>query len=161
LIDAKITSGQDLPQKIRAAEGMVLTALDKTMVRLALKMVSLVKEKLSGQVLNVRSGRLRRSITWRGFKTANESTIIVGTNVKYAKTHELGLTIPAHIVRARKAKALQFMMNGKMMYRKQVRIPAVKMPKRSFLQASLDQMRPTIKAELEKALLKGFKAATK
>jgi phage gpG-like protein len=161
LITGKVTSGHDLPDKIRGAERMVVSALDKTMVRLALKMVAMVKGKLSGEVLKVRSGRLRRSITWRGFKDANSSTVTVGTNVKYAKTHELGLTIPAHIVRARRGKALKFMVGGKLLFRKQVRIPAVKMPKRSFLQASLEQMRPTIKAELEKALLKGFKDATK
>lgn len=127
------------------------------MLRLAIKMTALVKTKLSGSVLKVRSGRLRRSINYKINKSARNITATVGTNVIYGKVHELGLTIPAHIVEAKKAKALKFVMGGKTMFRKRVNIPAVKMPQRSFLQTSLAQMQPTIRAELEAALTRGIK----
>lgn len=51
-----------------------------------------VKENyLSGQVLNVRSDRLRSSITFRGVSTPwSEMEAAVGTNVEYARIHEYG-----------------------------------------------------------------------
>jgi phage gpG-like protein len=161
LINAKITSGKDVPQKLRSASGLIQSAVDKAVLRLAVKMTAMVKNKLSNDVLRVRSGRLRRSINYKITKDGDTTTASVGTNVVYAKTHEYGLTIPAHIVRARRGKALKFMAGGKMMFRKQVSIPAVKMPERSFLRASLRQMQPEIQTELSKALLNEFKAAMK
>lgn len=51
------------------------------------------KPLLTGEVLNVRSGELRRGITAKVFKRGNSFGGIVGTPTEYAKTHELGLTI--------------------------------------------------------------------
>jgi len=49
-----------------------------------------VGEKLSGQVLNVRTNRLRGSIHDTLTENANEVTTAVGTNVVYARAHEFG-----------------------------------------------------------------------
>ena len=70
----------DLRQKLRYAieiEAMYETAYIKN-------------SKLSGQVLHVRTGTLRRSITHR--LTSNESSVkaTIGTNVIYAAIHEYG-----------------------------------------------------------------------
>lgn len=130
---------------MRDAVAIVDSALEATVLRLAIKMTGLVKQKLSGEVLKVRTGRLRRSIHYEMSKSNNRVEATVGTNVKYARTHELGLTIPAHIVEARRGKALKFTVGGKTLFRRRVMIPAVKMPKRSFLEASLQQMAPEIR----------------
>lgn len=148
MITAEITNGKQLPRAMRNAASALDSAVERTVVGLAVKLTALVKQKLSGQVLNVRSNRLRGSIHYELQKGDNSMTATVGTNVVYAKTHELGLTIPAHIVQARRAAALKFEMGGKVMFRKRVNIPAVKMPKRSFLEASLRQMAPEIQDKL-------------
>lgn len=46
--------------------------------------------KLSGQVLRVRSGRLRSSIIGRAEQRGTEIIGVVGSNVIYARIHELG-----------------------------------------------------------------------
>ncbi len=148
MITAEITNGKQLPSAMRNAAGALDSALERAVTRLAIKMTALVKQKLSGEVLNVRTNRLRGSIHYEIQKGDGNVTATVGTNVVYAKTHELGLTIPAHIVQARRGAALKFEMGGKVMFRKRVNIPAVKMPKRSFLEASLRQMAPEIESTL-------------
>jgi phage gpG-like protein len=123
--------------------------------RTTLQLLTAVKEdKLSGQVLQVRTGRLRRSINQRVDVSGGSVVGTVGTNVSYGKTHELGLTIKAHLVEAKKAKALRFQLGGKTMFRKSVMIPAVKMPKRSFLMSALqDLVRADVpRKEIEKAM---------
>jgi phage gpG-like protein len=52
-------------------------------------------EKLSGQVLHVRSGRLRSSISHRLEQIGQDLTARVGTNLVYARIHEFGGTITA------------------------------------------------------------------
>lgn len=149
MIKASISLGKDTPARLRGLPDKLDSAVARTVNRLAIELVGLVKEKLSGEVLKVRTGRLRRSIHKKIDRSASRVEARVGTNVEYGKTHELGLTIPAHIVEVRRAKALAWQQNGRTMFAKRVRIPAVKMPQRSFLRASLDQMEPYIKAELE------------
>lgn len=47
-----------------------------------------VKNKLSGQVLNVKTNRLRNSIMWK--VNRQDISAKVATNVKYAAVHEYG-----------------------------------------------------------------------
>lgn len=49
-----------------------------------------IKLKLTGQVLNVQTGRLRSSITHGQYRTKDSMFLRVGTNVIYARIHELG-----------------------------------------------------------------------
>lgn len=152
MITASIINGKAAPRAMREAVALVDSAVERAVLKLAIKMTGLVKSKLSGEVLRVRTGRLRRSIHYELDKGNNSVEATVGTNVEYARTHELGLTIPAHIVQAKRGQALRFQMGGKIMYRKRVMIPPVKMPRRSFLEASLRQMAPEIESSISKAV---------
>lgn len=69
---------------------------------------------VGGQTL-VESGRLRASITHRPGPNAVE----VGTNVRYAGTHQFGATIAA-----KTAKALRFRIGAAWVTKRQVTIPA-------------------------------------
>jgi len=148
MITGEVKNPTAVPNAMRQAAGQVNSALDRAVLSLAIKMTGLVKQKLSGDVLKVRTGRLRRSIHYELDKQSNRVTATVGTNVEYAKTHELGLTIPAHIIQPKRAKALRFEMGGRIVFAKRVNMPAKKMPQRSFLEASLRQMAPEIQATL-------------
>jgi len=145
MITAEIISGKRIPTQLLAEGKLMQSAVAKTMQRLAIRMVTLVKTKLSGEVLNVRTGRLRRSIHYSMESAGAVTTVIVGTNVAYAPIHEFGGVIPAHLVQARNAQALRFSMNGKTVFAKSAHIPAIKMPKRSFLQSSLEQLMPEMR----------------
>lgn len=87
----------------------------------------------------IQSSQLRNSI-----KSVSDATgFAVGTNAKHAATHQFGE--PGRTIRARKKKALRFMVDGKWVSKKQVRI---RIPARPFLGLSDEDMRE-IKATVE------------
>ena len=61
MITAKITKGEDLGKKFRDSIPNIESGVQKEIMRLALKMTGSVMNKLSGDILKVRTGRLRRS----------------------------------------------------------------------------------------------------
>lgn len=157
MITGEITKGLDLPLRLTKTLPLINNAVQGTVVRLAIKMSALVQRKLSGEVLKVRTGRLRRSINIKYDNKGASFDAIIGTNVKYGAVHELGLTIPPHIVEAKNAKALKFISSGKTVFAKRVNIPAVQMPERSFLRTALNEMESEIATQLTAAVMKEFK----
>lgn len=112
-------------------------------------MVKVKQEKLSGpgagQALNVRTGRLRRSITQRITDNGREVRGIVGTNVEYAKFHEFGQTIKADLKKKRDGFKAGLTASK----------PALKpgdLPPRSFLRSALKEMEPRIREEFAHAV---------
>ena len=81
------------------------------------------------------SGILRGSIAYK--VTEDGKGVAVGTNKKYGEVHQFGGTshIPARTIVPRKAQALRFVINGKIVYAKKVnqksRIAVI--PRRPFL----------------------------
>jgi phage gpG-like protein len=85
--------------------------------------------KRGGQTL-IDTARLKNSITTKN----TERSVSWGTNVKYARIHQLGGTIPARTVLPRRAKVLRWIdPSGRVRFAKKVHIPATKMPAREFL----------------------------
>jgi len=60
MITGEVKNPTAVPNAMRQAAGQVNSALDRAVLSLAIKMTGLVKQKLSGDVLKVRTGRLRR-----------------------------------------------------------------------------------------------------
>ncbi len=87
----------------------------------------------------IQSSQLRNSIN----SVSDATGFAVGTNAKHAATHQFGE--PGRTIRARKKKALRFMVDGKWVIKKQVRI---RIPARPFLGLSDEDMRE-IKATVE------------
>lgn len=118
--------------------------------RAALLVVKRSKEKLSDDVLKVRTGRLRRSMTMRLTEQPGKVEGIVGTVVSYGRTHEFGFTgivnIREHL---RKAK------------QEAVRVRAhtrnMKLPERSFLRSALRELTPEINDAFGAVLEEKFK----
>lgn len=77
--------------ELQGAGERVQKAAEVGISRATLKVLMLAKLNLSGVVLNVKTGRLRRSLNQRieGRGTTNVKGI-VGTNVSYGKVHEFG-----------------------------------------------------------------------
>lgn len=141
-----------MPAKVRSS-------LFRKVTILALKLEAKVKgEKLSGGVLNVRSGALRASI----FEEVEQSdSSVIGkvassSDVKYGAIHEYGGKTAAHEIVATKAQALSFMMGGKQVFFKSVHHPGSQMPERSFLRSSLAEMKPEIITGLTDAVREGL-----
>lgn len=149
MITGQIVKGRDLPDRFKALAPKVNSGVQKAVERLAIKMTGNVKNKLSGDVLKVRTGNLRRSVHYEKEFGQNKAFAIVGTNVIYARIHEYGGTIVP-----KTAKALKFKIGDRWVITKKVTIP-----ERSFLRTALKELVPEIKATLEKAVgdeLKGL-----
>jgi phage gpG-like protein len=138
--------------------------------RIALSLVGYIKsEKLTDQVLRVRTGRLRRSITAQFDGEDSNFRGIVGTNVKYARAHEEGfqgeVTVKEHTVKA--FSRMQTMAFGQPMKEPRivdvrahvVKAHAMKMniPKRPFLAPSVEENMPMIQKEMRGAMAEALK----
>lgn len=129
---------------------------------------ALVKQKLSGDVLNVRSGALRRSIF---SNTDDDGGTITGTiassgDVKYAAIHEFGGTIrspggTAYLVIA--GQGATFISNTaagdpNVHIAGRTQAHDITMPERSFLRSSLAEMAPQIASTLRDAVMRANRA---
>jgi hypothetical protein len=157
LFSVKLEGDRELIERLRSMPDRVRAALLKRVSALAVQLADRVRRKLSGEVLNVRTGNLRASIFEDVEQTATSVVGRVGSSgdVKYSRIHEYGGTIPAHEVVPVKAQALSFIMGGKRVFFRRVQIPAIQMPERSYLRSSLEEMRPAIVAGLQEAAREG------
>ena len=132
-----------MPERIRAA----LAAKAGT---LAAELWARIQQKLSGDVLIMKSGALAGSIG----VTIEESSagvavrLATSPDVKYAAIHEFGGTIPPHQIVPDKARTLAFLVGGKQAFAARVMLPAVTMPERSYMRSSLAEMADEIRDEL-------------
>lgn len=148
-----------LPEKMRGA-------MKRKVTELTLKLESRVKQKLSGEVLNVKTGALRRSIHSTVEDTGSSITGKVASSgdVNYAAIHEFGGTIDhpggtAYIPTA--SGAVQFISNEAAAAMKGA-LPRTRphenpMPERSFLRSSLADMKQEIIDGLAAAVKEGLK----
>jgi phage gpG-like protein len=159
MLNVTLVGDRELVAKFTAMPSKVHSALLKKVTVLALQLRTKVRDQLSGIVLNVKSGALRRSI----FEMVEDSpTKVIGKvassgDVKYAGIHEFGGVIPAHDIVPSKAAALAFIWNGKQVFFQRVHIPDVTMPERSFLRSSLGEMAPQITQGLRDAVSEGLR----
>jgi hypothetical protein len=98
-IAARITGAATMVGHLRGVlPAEARTRLRTTIESLGFRLQRLVQaDYLSGQVLNVRSGRLRRSINTRLRETPGSVTASVGTSVSYGRFWELGFHGIEHV----------------------------------------------------------------
>ena len=158
MITAKITKGEDLGKKFRDTIPNIQSGVQKEIMRLALKVTGKVMGKLSGDVLRVRTGRLRRSIHPEWDFRQGYSGATVGTNVEYAAIHEYGFSGSVQVKSFQREMTKAF---GKPISPTQVTVRAhtrnINMPERSFLRSTLREMNSEIVEGLQKAIAKELK----
>jgi phage gpG-like protein len=122
---------------------------------LAVALEAKIQQKLSGGVLNMRSGALASSIIATVTESSTDVSVRIGTSgdVKYAAIQEFGGTIPPHEIVPNKAKALAFVVGGKQVFAARVNLPAVTIPERSYLRSSLAEMAGEIAEGLSEAVV--------
>jgi phage gpG-like protein len=146
LQDGASASLAAMPDRIRDALSSKANAL-------ATELQAKIQQKLSGAVLNQKSGALARSIiTTVDDSTADVSVSIATGDIKYAAIHEYGSMIPPHQVVPDKAKALAFIIGGKQAFAARVNLPAIAMPERSYMRSSLAEMADEISEGLSEAV---------
>ena len=151
MIKAEVVGGPKLIQRFNDVYPKLQGHLQKATARAALKLLRRVKEdKLSDQVLKVRSGRLRRSISMRVEQEGETTTGWVGTNVAYAHRLEYGAqgteTVRAFMRRApgSKKKAARTVSVRSFTRRQNTK-------EYRFLRDSYDELRDQINADLKDA----------
>ena len=159
MIRAWIVGTEGVFARLDQIPGKVAAALRQAVEAEAIKLTAYVKEqKLSGQALKTQTGTLQRSINYQLQDEGDRIAATVGTNVVYAGIHEYGGTTRAHVIEARKAKALAFQMGGQTVFFKRVNHPGSHMPERSFLRSALAENAGSIRDALERAVAEGVKA---
>ncbi|CAJ6333803.1 Mu-like prophage protein gpG [Burkholderia pseudomallei] len=156
--DAQVKGESQVIARIKRIVPNVRNALVQRVQRLVIALqVHVVADKLSGQVLNVRTGRLRRSVNQA--VTTTDTTIIgvVSTPVEYAPPNEYGfrgvVTVKEHLRQVTQAfgKPLTTPVTAT------VREHPMKMnlPERSFLRTALADQRDDILHGIREAAAEG------
>lgn len=151
----------ELIAKLDDAPNSVRRELTREITAIVLLLEGHIKnDKLSGQVLHVRSGDLRRSVH-AVLPVTQTATGVMGKvaqsgDVKYGAIHEFGGKTPAHVIEAKKGAALAFMMGGKQVFFKKVNHPGSVMPERSYMRSSLADLREDIANRLQDAVKRGI-----
>lgn len=153
MIFGKIIGSREYVQKLAGMTDKLKSKLRRGVLAAALIVQAATKaDKLSGQVLKVRTGKLRRSVNIKQTESSSGVYASVGTNVEYAKVHEFGF---------RGAVQVKEHMRRQGGSKKKVRVRAhtrqVKLPERSFLRSALRDKRNEVKAKIAGAVAEGVR----
>ncbi len=115
------------------------------------RLLSAVREKLSGDVLNSRSGALLRSLRMEiaGNTDGFSACVFSDGSVPYARIQEYGgrLNIPA--IAPVHARALAFAWNGRLVFANHTAAHVVDIPERSYMRTSLAELADTFADDLQ------------
>jgi len=103
--------------------------------------------------LTRRTGALQASIR---DEPAGRGRAAVGPTAKYGAIHEFGGRTGPHTISARKAKALRFMVGGKVIYRKSVQHPGSNIPPRPYLRPAFEGHRAEVLRIMVNSLAKSL-----
>ena len=125
-------------------------ALGAKATELAAALADLVKDKLSGAVLNAGSGALRDSIAASVTADADGVLALVASegDVKYAAIQEYGGKTSAHEILPVKGDVLAFVAGNGQHFARRVEHPGSVIPERSYLRSSLEDMKDEILSAL-------------
>nr|DAQ42893.1 MAG TPA: virion morphogenesis protein [Caudoviricetes sp.] len=155
MLKMEFIGGDVLVAVLRSYGDKVQTAIVQSVGRSALRLQrEVMQNRLSGQVLNVRAGNLRRSIHQRVTNTGSAVIGEVNTNVRYGKAHEYGFTGTVNVKASLRQVRQAFGRPLKSPRYVQVRAHSrnVRLPERSFLRSALRDMKPMIETDLQKSI---------
>jgi phage gpG-like protein len=142
-VDAKAAT-----TKLKSLAPNARRAVDETVAADTTKLHDIVRGKLSGDVLNVHSGKLIDSIE----QEAGDGTGRVFSDLDYARIQEYGGRIDVPEIEPVNAKALAFEYEGRLVFAKRTQAHTVTIPERSFLRSSLAEFAPQFAADIEAAV---------
>lgn len=164
MITARLVGDRELILKLQAAPGRIREALRAAITREAIALTRYVKEeKLSGQVLNTRSGTLRRKINYQITDNETQITGSVGVKLAYAAAHEFGFNGTVSVrdyVRHVNSRNIR----GSLGDSKRGQVASgiafvhaherrMHLPERSYLRSSLRENAATIREQLRSAIM--------
>ncbi len=154
MIASQLIGADQALARLRAMPDMANSGLARAVARLGVDLQRNVQQnKLSGQLLRVRSGSLKSSIDLQVEQSAATFTATVFTDLDYAHAQEYGfdgtVNVRASLRRIREAF-------GREIAEKTISVRAhsrrMDLPEHSFLRSALEDMTPDIGTEVEEAL---------
>jgi hypothetical protein len=111
----------------------------------AARLLAIVQGKLSGEVLNSRSGALFRSIRVESVEDADGvgARVFSDGSVSYARIQEYGGRVNIPALEPVRAKALAFAYGGRMVFAKSAAAHVAHIPERSYMRSSLAEFAAT------------------
>lgn len=159
MITVALVGDDALIARLDAIPASVQAALITKVYALQIRVGAVVKRRLSGEVLNVRSGNLRASINDSDPPVVTGSAVFgrvtQSGDVKYGRIHEKGGQTKPHVIEA-KGKALAFLMGGKTVFAARVNHPGSKIPARPYMAPSLAELADEISLGLKRAIVDGL-----
>ena len=154
MIQVTVPGTERLETDLGLTRAHLLIALRTEIQRIAVDVTAHVKDqKLSGQVLKVQTGRLRRSINFRVTESATGVQATVGTNVEYARIHEFGfrgsVNIKAHLRKLKSGKKAAVRAHSR----------NVNLPERSFLRSTMREMQSGIDQRIARVVAQSIASA--
>jgi phage gpG-like protein len=152
---ATLEGADTLDQQLASLPADLLARLEEKARQLAASLADKVREeKLSGGVLQIRTGALKASISSDISIDGNQVNATVGSfgDVKYAAIQEYGGRTSAHEILPDKAQALAFVIGGVQRFARRVEHPGSTIPASGYLQSSLDEAHDEIVEELSSAV---------
>lgn len=145
LVDHATVKLGRLPEDVRKQ-------LRPVLVRDGKELAARVRGKLSGPVLKVKSGRLLNSIRSEMVENANVLYVrVYSRGVPYAAIHEYGGQTRPHMIFPKNARALHFMVANGEVFAAKVSHPGSRIPSRSYLRSSLQEMRDRLVRDITEA----------
>ena len=129
-----------LPDKVRAG-------LRETVQAGALKLLSKVRQKVSGDVLQVRSGALLGALRETGLSDSGDAIsagVATDAALKYARIQEYGGRIDVPEIAPVNARALAFEYGGKLVFAMKAAAHIVEIPEHSYMRSSLAEIGPEL-----------------
>lgn len=149
MISVEIVGREKIIADLNGLQPKLLKQVQDAVKASAYEVQALTMQKLSGDVLNVRTGRLRRSINVKFNTSETGAEATIGTNVEYARVHEYG-----GLVRIKEHMRMMTQAFGRPVKEpREIPVAAhdVNYPERSFLRSSLKELAPKIIAQIKAA----------
>ena len=160
-LSGEVIGSSQVVERIKSITPNVRTALQEKVQRLIIALqIHVVSDKLQGQVLNVRTGKLQRSVSQAMVPgRPDEIKGIVSASAKYAAAHEYGfhdtVNVKEHLRTIKEAfgKSLK----EPVTFTVHTHTANMNRPERSFLRSALDDQRDSIVQGLQEAAIEGAK----
>jgi phage gpG-like protein len=154
MISADLLGSEPALERLRALPEAATKGLARAIARLGSDLQSNVQQnKLSGQVLNIRSGALKSSIDIAIDQSDTTVTATVFSDLDYAAAQEYGFSGTVNVRASLRLIKEAF---GRSIAAKTIGVGAysrrMNLPERSFLRSALDDMAPDISAGVQDAL---------
>jgi phage gpG-like protein len=156
MFSVTVTGADALGARLDGLPAAVAAAVAAKSAALADQLLELVRSKVSGGVLQSRTGALAASTGVDGPSLDGDSvitTVFAGGDLKYAAIQEYGGVTSPHDILPVRAKALAFLAGGGEVFARIVHHPGSRIPERSYLRSSLAEMADQITSEMKAAAL--------